>query len=141
MGLILWILTMKFHVLVIVLIIFLYCTRKHILWPLMIFLYVLYTFCFIVYTPTFKTIDQSYIVLEVTSYENYYRYRISDGLYTYHLNDRQSYDVGNRLHVEGKLHLYRKQTMPGGFNSYRYWLGQGFQGQIRASKEIGRAHV
>lgn len=135
-GLILWILTMKFHVLVIGLIIFLYHARKHILWPLMIFLYVFYTFCFIVHTPTEKTINQSYIILEVTSYESYYRYRISDGLYTYHLNYRQSYDVGNRLYVEGKLHLYRKQTMPGGFNSYRYWLGQGIQGQIRASKVI-----
>src|SRR5690554_272714 len=132
-GLTLWILTLNFIGLGVVFFIFLYRVRKHIVWPLMIILCGFYTLCFIIYTPISKPTNKTYIVLDVTPYETYYRYRVSDLLHTYHLNIRQNFDVGHTLHIQGDIHLYRKQTIPGGFNSYTYWLGQGVHGQIRAS--------
>lgn len=69
-------------------------------------------------------------VVDIEEMEYNKRLTLSYEKYRFHLYTSSDSELGDVYWVEGKVELYRKQTVPKGFNAYRYFLGQGIDGKI-----------
>ena len=110
-----------------------YVIRKQLNWILAISLIGIFIFSLYIRYPKVEAINQSVIVTQIIHYDTYQRYTITTGIKSYHINSQNVYHVGDILNVRGDVETYRKQTVPGGFDSYKFNLGKGIQGQLRVT--------
>lgn len=78
--------------------------------------------------------DQAEGVATVTHIEKTtYGYRLTLKLdrKNYHAHVKETYALGDRIYVKGDIESYRDQTIPRGFNPYRYFKSEGIDGSIR----------
>ncbi len=132
--LLLVLLSIHFWYVSILLVCFLYFLRKTINYLIVVPIILIYLLSFGYYQNQATTIDQEVFIIDKESFNNYYQYTILVNLKQYHLTIRQNYNVGDIIHLNGEIEQYRRQTVPGGFDSYHYHLGNHILGKVIVSK-------
>ncbi len=114
-----------------VLIVFLYVLRKRLNFILLTLILLSYIGMFIMYLPSESLVDQSFLITDKTNHDTYYTYLVKNGLKTYELNHKSDFQIGDVVYIKGEVECFRKQTSPGGFDSYYYNLGRHIRGRVR----------
>lgn len=105
--------------------------RRFLNWWFILGLSVFYCCMYYGLYPKADSIDQNVVVIAVDNLDTYNRYTVLSIQGKYHLNHQVTYHVGDIINIQGELEVYRQQTIPGGFNSFRYWLGKDIKGIVR----------
>lgn len=127
-------LSIHFWYIGILLIYFLYHLRKTVNYLIVVPVILIYLICFGYYMAKETEIDQEVLVVDKIRFDNYDQYTVLAGIKQYQFTSRGNYEIGDIIYLKGEIEQYRKQTVPGGFDSYRYHLGNHVLGRVIVSK-------
>lgn len=102
---------------------------------LLCFLLVIFTlFNFLLKQPSPQTIQGIYQVVDSDEFSYNNRYTIKKGFRKYHFYSHETYQIGDRLYVEGDVTSYDKQRIPYGFYAQEYYVSHHVYGQVKLTK-------
>lgn len=88
-------------------------------------------------------LDGEFMIIERKQIDTYYVYTVTHQFKNYQMTLNQSYELGSLLILEAQIEPYKMPTIPGGFDSKTYYLGQNIHGRLRfvSIKNVSDNHI
>lgn len=115
-------------------ILLLYLIRLYKYKYIVIFIGIMFFTCLkLIKTPKPPT-NNTFIVTEIKTYDNYYEYEARSGIYKYIFKNKDKYEVGDYLFIEYEFEVFDKAKTPNGFNAFNYYASKNIFYELKVNK-------